>query len=62
MDLKKYHNKIVRVRTDEETYEGIAVFNDKDDFEQEFDFLSIKTANDWNDVFESEIKSIEIID
>ncbi|HEL1371340.1 TPA: hypothetical protein TVS18_001415, partial [Streptococcus equi subsp. zooepidemicus] len=50
MDLKKYHNKSVRVRTDEEIYEGIAVFNDKDDFEEEFDSLSIKTDIGWSNV------------
>ncbi|WP_375708915.1 hypothetical protein PJ261_01975 [Streptococcus dysgalactiae] len=61
MDLKKYHNKSVRVRTDEEIYEGIAVFNDKDDFEEEFDSLSIKTDIGWINVLELEIKSIEII-
>ncbi|HEL0236212.1 TPA: hypothetical protein TVJ95_000889 [Streptococcus equi subsp. zooepidemicus] len=61
MDLKKYHNKSVRVRTDEEIYEGIAVFNDKDDFEEEFDSLSIKTDIGWSNVLELEIKSIEII-
>ncbi|EFY03081.1 MULTISPECIES: hypothetical protein [Streptococcus] len=61
MDLKKYHNKSVRVRTDEEIYEGVAVFNDKDDFEEEFDSLSIKTDIGWSNVLELEIKSIEII-
>ncbi|WP_283265421.1 hypothetical protein [Streptococcus dysgalactiae] len=61
MDLKKYHNKSVRVRTDEEIYEGVAVFNDKDDFEEEFDSLSIKTDIGWSNALELEIKSIEII-
>lgn len=61
MDLKKYHNKSVQVRTDEEIYKGIAVFNDKDDFEEEFDSLSIKTDIGWSNVLELEIKSIEII-
>lgn len=61
MDLKRYHNKTVRVMTDEEIYEGIAVFNDKDDFEEYYDSLSIKTDTGWSNVLELEIKSIEII-
>lgn len=61
MQLQKYHNKSIRVLTDEETYEGIAVFNDKDDFEEEFDSLSVKTDVGWSIISEPEIKSIEII-
>ncbi|HEP1510775.1 TPA: hypothetical protein VJE68_000247 [Streptococcus pyogenes] len=61
MDLKRYHNKTVRVTTDEEIYEGIAVFNDKDDFEEYYDSLSIKTDIGWSNILEPDIKSIEIV-
>lgn len=61
--LLKYNNLQVRViDIDDQIFEGIALYEDKDTFDEEEDALSIKQSDGgWVGIFESEIKEIEIL-
>ena len=62
MNLEKYHNKIVRVRdVDHRTFSGLCVYENKDDFDEVYDALSIKVGLRWIRLFENEIQSILIL-
>lgn len=63
MDLRKYNNSYIRLTDiDNQKFQGICIFEDKDEYEEEEDGLSIKTEKGWYKIFESEIKSVEIIE
>lgn len=62
MELKIFNNKRVSLSTvDDEKFEGLAIFNGKDDYDQNNDALSIKQEIGWVIIFEDEIEAIEII-
>lgn len=62
MELKIFNNKRVSLSTvDDEKFEGLAIFNGKDDYDQNNDALSIKQEIGWVIIFEDEIKAIEIM-
>lgn len=61
MGLKEYNNKKVMLKTIEgNIFEGLAMFNDKDDYDEEEDALSIKQKIGWVMIFESEVKEIKL--
>ena len=67
MKLLRYNNRKVRlIDTDNEVYEGMAYYEDADTAGENEDILTIETNNlgytKYLDLFESDIKSIEIID
>ncbi|MGT2716571.1 hypothetical protein [Streptococcus respiraculi] len=62
MDLKQYNNKQVQITdVDNKIFQGICIFEDKDTYDEEQDGLSVKTGFKWVKIFESEIKSIELV-
>ena len=62
MELKKFNNKVVRITDiDDQTFEGVCLYEDKDDYDEEFDGLSVKSGTRWTKFFENEIKEVEII-
>lgn len=62
MELKKFNNKVVRITDiDNQTFEGICLYEDKDVNDEEFDGLSVKSGIRWTKLFEDEIKEVEII-
>ena len=62
MDLLQYNNKIIRLTAiDGQVFEGHCLYEDKDSYEEEEDGLGIKTTRYWYKIFESEIKSIEVL-
>lgn len=62
MELKKFNNKVVRITDiDNQTFEGICLYEDKDVNDEELDGLSVKSGIRWTKLFEDEIKEVEII-
>lgn len=63
MELRKFNNKVVTITdVDNQTFEGICLFEDKDTFDEECDALSVKTGLRWMRLFENEILKVEIAD
>jgi hypothetical protein len=61
--LQKYNNKLVKITDiDNQMFSGRCLYENKEDFEEEFDGLSVKTDSGWIKLLENEIKSIEILD
>ena len=62
MELENFNNKVVKITgTDNQTFEGIYLFNHKEVYDEEYDSLSIKTGNRWIGLFKNEIVTVEII-
>ena len=63
MELKRFNNKVVRITDiDGQIFEGVALYEDKDVHDEEFDGLSVNSGTRWIKLFENEIKEIEITD
>ena len=63
MELRKFNNKVVTITdVDNQTFEGICFFEDKDAFDEEYDALSVKTGLRWMRLFENEILKVEVAD
>ena len=61
--LQKYNNKLVKITDiDNQMFSGRCIYENREDFEEEFDGLSVKTDSGWFKLLENEIKSIEILD
>lgn len=62
MELENFNNKVVKITdTDNQTYEEICLFNDKEAYDEEYDSLSIKTGNRWIRLFKNKMVTVEII-
>ncbi|CAM1660701.1 hypothetical protein SMIE22_01150 [Streptococcus mitis] len=63
MELKEFNNKVVRITDiDGQIFKGVALYEDKDVHDEEFDGLSVNSGTKWIKLFENEIKEIEITD
>ena len=63
MELKEFNNKVVRITDiDGQIFKGVALHEDKDVHDEEFDALSVNSGTRWIKLFENEIKEIEIAD
>ena len=63
MELRKFNNKVVTMTdVDNQTFEGICLFEDKHTFDEEYNALSVKTGLRWIRLFENEILKVEIAD
>ena len=63
MELRKFNNKVVTMTdVDNQTFEGICLFEDKHTFDEEYNALSVKTGLRWMRLFENEILKVEIAD
>ena len=63
MELKEFNNKGIRITDiDGQIFEGVALYEDKDVHDEEFDGLSVNSGTRWIKLFENEIKEIEITD
>ena len=63
MELRKFNNKVVRITDiDGQIFKGVALYEDKDVHDEEFDGLSVNSGTRWIKLFENEIKEIEITD
>jgi len=63
MELKKFNNKVVRITDiDGQIFEGVALYEDKDVYDEELDGLSVNSGTRWIKLFEDEIKKVEITD
>lgn len=63
MELLKYNNKSVEIiDTDGKKWIGRALYQNKEDYEEDCDALGLKTVKGWFVLFENEIESIEVID
>lgn len=62
MELRKFNNKVVRITDiDNQTFEGLCLYEDKDVYDEEYDGLSVKSGIRWTKLFEDEIKEVKII-
>ena len=62
MELKEFNNKVVRITDiDGQIFTGVALYEDKDVYDEEFDGLSVNSGTRWIKLFEDEIKKVEII-
>ena len=62
MELENFNNKVVKITdTDNQTYEEICLFNDKEAYDEEYDSLSIKTGNRWIRLCKNKMVTVEII-
>jgi len=64
MKLWEYDGKVIIVHTkDSESFKGFATYNDKEDYEEEQDSLSIELSGQSSSIciYENEIDRIEII-
>ena len=60
MSLVKFNNKRVTiVDVNDRVYRGICLYENKEEFEEEYDALSIKDGFRWVKIFENEIKEIK---
>ena len=63
MDLRKFNNKVVRITDiDGQIFKGVALYEDKDVYDEELDGLSVNSGTRWIKLFENEIKEVEITD
>ena len=63
MELKEFNNKVVRITDiDGQIFKGVALYEDKDVHDEEFDGLSVNSGTRWIKLFENEIKETEITD
>lgn len=63
MELRKFNNKVVRITDiDGQIFKGVALYEDKDVYDEELDGLSVNSGTKWIKLFENEIKEIEITD
>ena len=63
MELKEFNNKVVRITDiDGQIFKGVALYEDKDVYDEELDGLSVNSRTKWIKLFENEIKEIEITD
>ena len=63
MELKEFNNKVVRITDiDGQIFKGVALYEDKDVYDEEFDGLSVNSGTRWIKLFENEIKEIKITD
>lgn len=62
MELIEFNNKVVRITDiDGLIFEGVALYEDKDVHDEEFDGVYVNSGTRWTKLFENEIKEIEII-
>jgi len=63
MELKEFNNKVVRITDiDGQIFKGVALYEDKDLYDEELDGLSVNSGTRWIKLFENEIKEIKITD
>ena len=63
MELKEFNNKVVRITDiDGQIFKGVALYEDKDVYDEELDVLSVNSGTRWIKLFENEIKEIKITD
>ena len=63
MDLRKFNNKVVRITDiDGQIFKGVALYEDKDVYDEELDGLSVNSGTRWIKLFEDGIKKVEITD
>ena len=63
MELKEFNNKVIRITDiDGQIFKGVALYEDKDVHDEEFDGLSVNSGTRWIKLFENEIKEMEITD
>ena len=63
MELKEFNNKVVRITDiDGQIFKGVALYEDKDVYDEELDGLSVNSGTNWIKLFEDEIKKVEITD
>ncbi|WP_261058427.1 hypothetical protein [Streptococcus mitis] len=63
MELKEFNNKVVRITDiDGQIFKGVALYEDKDVYDEELDGLSVNSGTRWVKLFENEIKKVEITD
>ena len=63
MELRKFNNKVVRITDiDGQIFKGVALYEDRDVYDEELDGLSVNSGTRWIKLFEDEIKEIEITD
>ena len=63
MDLRKFNNKVVRITDiDGQIFKGVALYEDKDVYDEELDGLSVNSGTRRIKLFEDEIKKVEITD
>ena len=59
MELKEFNNKVVRITDiDGQIFKGVALYEDKDVYDEELDGLSVNSGTRWIKLFENEIKEI----
>ena len=62
MELRKFNNKVVRITDiDNQTFEGLCLYEDKDVYDEEYDGLSVKSGTRWTKLSEDQIKEVKII-
>ena len=63
MELIEFNNKVVRITDiDGQIFKGVALYEDKDVYDEELDGLSVNSGTKWIKLFEDEIKKVEITD
>ena len=63
MELRKFNNKVVIITyIDGQIFKGVALYEDKDVYDEELDGLSVNSGTRWIKLFKNEIKEIEITD
>ena len=63
MELIEFNNKVVRITDiDGQIFKGVALYEDKDVYDEELDGLSVNSGTRWIKLFENEIKEIKITD
>ena len=63
MELIEFNNKVVRITDiDGQIFEGVALYEDKDVYDEELDGLSVNSGTRWIKLFEDEITKVEITD
>lgn len=63
MELIEFINKVVRITDiDGQIFKGVALYEDKDVYDEELDGLSVNSGTRWIKLFEDEIKKVEITD
>ena len=62
MELRRFNNKVVRITDiDGQIFKVVALYEDKDVYDEELDGLSVNSGTRWTKLFEDEIKKVEII-
>ncbi len=62
MELRKFNNKVVRITDiDGQIFKGVALYEDKDVYDEELDGLSVNSGTRWIKLFKMKSRKLKLL-